>query len=64
MSTAHSEEIKPDSMTAGFTRLIIIVILGLLAASIFYAAAMPLKNSSNKHRNEVSINAPLPELKA
>lgn len=64
MSTAHAQEIAPDSMAGGFTRLLIIVTLGLVAALVFYSAALPLKNSPNKHRNEVTINVNLQELKA
>lgn len=64
MSTAHAQEIAPDSMAGGFTRLFLIVILALVAGLVFYSAALPLKNSPNKHRNEVTLNVKLQELKA
>jgi cell division protein FtsX len=64
MSTAHAQEIAPDSMAGGFTRLFIVVILALVAALVFYSAALPLRNSENKHRNEVTINVNLQALKA
>lgn len=64
MSTAHAQEVAPDSMTGGFTRLLIVATLALLAALIFYGAALPLKNSENKHRNEVTGNVPVQLIKA
>lgn len=64
MSTAHSQEIKPDSMAGGLTRLIIVAVFALLACFAYYALALPLKNSPNKHRNEVTISSNLQSYKA
>lgn len=64
MSTAHSQEIKPDSMADGLTRLIIVVVFALLTCLVYYAMALPLKNSPNKHRNEVTISNSLQSYKA
>jgi|GEM_PF-5881432 len=58
MTTAHSEEIKPDSMAGGFNRLIIVALLCVFASLVFYAAAKPLTNHHGSHGEGHKTEAP------